>query len=517
MADKNTFPQTGDTNDAAQFAQMIGQSNLTDFVEQGLRFTPDYTVPEVSISDGVCYIHTSTTDSSADNITVEGTGYVLQVDSDTLSLDDNSTNYIYVHANLNAQDDPYLQVHSSEQSTDSALLIGTIDTSSDEATEFNRYPTLEAESLDVQTDITTTSGTTIWDSENEYIPQSSVEQGSGSDLDADTLDGVELRNIDWDNVALSQSDVNVSDLGAADASLDINGYDLSDGAAGATIWDSTNQYIPHSQLSENEVTVNAGTRLTGGGTIALGESVTLSVNDGSGSGLDADTVDGFEATELGSGASDDGTSLYSSVTDFNFSSNLGLTDDGDGTVTIDVEQGDGSGLDADTVDGMEAADLGSGATDSGTSIYSSVTDFNFNSNINVTDDGDGTVTLDVEQGSGSGLNADTVDGMEAADLGSGASDSGTEIYSATTDFNFLDHLNVVDDGDGTVSIDPTHDHGGQVINPASTRTEDILSVTKTLEEGKSETIGSDESMVVADEYTVDGELTVDDGGSLKVV
>jgi len=49
---------------------------------------------------------------------------------------------------------------------------------------------------------------------------------------------------------------------------------------------------------------------------------------------DADTVDGYHASDLGSGASDDGTEILATSTDFNFGTGLSVTDDGDGTVTI---------------------------------------------------------------------------------------------------------------------------------------------------------------------------------------
>ncbi len=60
-----------------------------------------------------------------------------------------------------------------------------------------------------------------------------------------------------------------------------------------------------------------------------------SINQGSGSGLDADTVDGVEAVDLGSSISDDGTQVAATASDINFGAGLSVTDDGDGTVTVD--------------------------------------------------------------------------------------------------------------------------------------------------------------------------------------
>jgi hypothetical protein len=112
-----------------------------------------------------------------------------------------------------------------------------------------------------------------------------------------------------------------------------------------------------------------------------------------------------------------------------------------------VQQGPGSGLDADTVDGNEAAALGSGASNNGTQLYSSVTDFNFSTNLNVSDDGDGTVTIE---------SVDT-------NTQTAVSEDGSQRYSNIQDINFEGHLNVIDDGDGTVSLDPTHNHDSRYL------------------------------------------------------
>lgn len=64
-----------------------------------------------------------------------------------------------------------------------------------------------------------------------------VDQGAGSNLDADLLDGVQLAAIDWPDVTMDQTDVNVSHLGAADAALDMNGNDVT-GVASLTLGDA---------------------------------------------------------------------------------------------------------------------------------------------------------------------------------------------------------------------------------------------------------------------------------------
>jgi len=103
-------------------------------------------------------------------------------------------------------------------------------------------------------------------------------------------------------------------------------------------------------------------QFSGAGQITAGSGLTktgdtLSVDDGPGSGLDADTVDGIEASALGSDVSNDGSTVTSSATDLDFTTNLIASDDGDGTSTIAIDDGPGSGLDADTLDGNDASDF----------------------------------------------------------------------------------------------------------------------------------------------------------------
>lgn len=114
----------------------------------------------------------------------------------------------------------------------------------------------------------------------------------------------------------------------------------------------------------------------------------------------------------------------------------------DGATTI-YDPATGKFSDADTVDGMHASDLGSGASDSGTPVLSTATDFNFGSNLQVSDDGDGTVTINAQ--------------VPDADL-TDISEDGNQVVANASDINFIGHLNVTDDGDGSVTIDPTHNH-----------------------------------------------------------
>ncbi len=68
------------------------------------------------------------------------------------------------------------------------------------------------------------------------------------------------------------------------------------------------------------------------------------------------------------------------------------------------------------------------------------------------------ITVSVSGGSGSGLDADTVDGKEAADLGLDIQDNGSLGLAGATGINFTNRLSVTDDGDGTVTVDGSHNH-----------------------------------------------------------
>ena len=59
-----------------------------------------------------------------------------------------------------------------------------------------------------------------------------------------------------------------------------------------------------------------------------------SVEQGAGSGLDADTLDGLQATELGLDVAEDGTIETNSSTELDFTTGITAVDDGDNTSTV---------------------------------------------------------------------------------------------------------------------------------------------------------------------------------------
>lgn len=128
--------------------------------------------------------------------------------------------------------------------------------------------------------------------------------------------------------------------------LDIEGNDIEDN--GTTLYDSGNSWIPVAILEADSITV-------GNTSISLGGSGTPDASELSGSSGTQGQVlqtDGSSASWVtfssGASVSDDGTQVLSSPDDVNYGSNLDVTDDGDGSVTVDAAGGGGS---TQTVDG----------------------------------------------------------------------------------------------------------------------------------------------------------------------
>jgi len=138
------------------------------------------------------------------------------------------------------------------------------------------------------------------------------------------------------------------------------------------------------------------------------------------------------ASNVGGGGvsvSDNASVVVSEASDINFGSDLTVTDDGDNTVTIDVNT---------------TTDTRTDVSEDGTGVVTSVLDINFSSNMTVTDDGDGSVTV------------------SSTDTSTNISDNGTQVLTDTTDINFSDNLDVVDDGDGSVTVTGSASGGEKV-------------------------------------------------------
>jgi hypothetical protein len=216
----------------------------------------------------------------------------------------------------------------------------------------------------------------------DQISADSIEQGAGSGLDADTVDGLEASEIEF------------TDERAQDA---VGSITQGGDKVTATYDDVSNTLtIDTAALDEEEVEDAVNSLIDGGNAIATSYddandtlSIDVTESDIALANLTGDT----------DGVSEGATNLY--FTDERAQDAVGtilgvnLSYD-DANNTISIVQGSGSGLDADTVDGVEASDLGSDVSDDGATVTSSSTDLNFTDNITASDDGDGTSTIAVD-------------------------------------------------------------------------------------------------------------------------
>ena len=169
---------------------------------------------------------------------------------------------------------------------------------------------------------------------SEILTAIKTVDGTGSGLDADTVDGIEAAAItqSGDSVALT-GDVTGSTTVGADGAISVATTIAANSVALGT--DTTGNYIATVTGTANEIEVSGSGSETAAVTVGLpsavqittsltvgGNSVLTTANEGSGNGIDADTVDGIEgASFLRSDAADTATG------------NLTF----DGTVTIDQQ------------------------------------------------------------------------------------------------------------------------------------------------------------------------------------
>lgn len=127
----------------------------------------------------------------------------------------------------------------------------------------------------------------------------------------------------------SNADVIVS-YDSANDQLDVDGADLT--VSGVTVVDESQGYIPQMSLENDDVTVSAGTGLIGGGSVTLGNSVTLTHADTSSQG-DFSAPSGEAVTSIFLDAQGHVTSVSSEkvsrISKFDQESNISGLDEGD--------------------------------------------------------------------------------------------------------------------------------------------------------------------------------------------
>lgn len=183
--------------------------------------------------------------------------------------------------------------------------------------------------------------------------------GSTVDVASTTL-GVPASDVD------PRKDLVVYDTGASALAV-VEGQAEDASPTGSTRQQSR---IPRPPSLESSVTAVSG---TGDPKIPLAE---VWVPANSTSITSDDLFDRRQAIEPSVDVSDGGSTVVSDVTDINFLSNLGVTDDGDGSAAVD------------------ATDTRTDVSDDGTAVVAGTSDINFGNNLDVVDDGDGSVTVD---------------------------------------------------------------------------------------------------------------------------
>jgi sugar lactone lactonase YvrE len=118
----HVYPQQGDPNDAENFAAWLGRPELSDYVEDGLSITPDFSNNNFDVSSGKAHIfwngarQASNQGSSEDRYDLSYYAYIDSVSG--ISFSDNSgENYVYLNANLDTDDSPSIEVENSSVDT----------------------------------------------------------------------------------------------------------------------------------------------------------------------------------------------------------------------------------------------------------------------------------------------------------------------------------------------------------------------------------------------------------------
>jgi len=137
-----TFPQPGDLPDAAYFAFATGRARSG--IVSGLTFTPDFTVPEVTVDAGKAVIDRGEMTTAHPDIdppeTVSDAVAVVEIEPQTVALDSATLNHIFLEANVSNDDSGAVVANTTgSKPTNASLKIGEIDTSANSVSEqFNK-------------------------------------------------------------------------------------------------------------------------------------------------------------------------------------------------------------------------------------------------------------------------------------------------------------------------------------------------------------------------------------------
>lgn len=135
-----TAPQHGDLPDAALWAFLQGTPPTSQIVA-GLGYDAvDYTVSEVTVAGGKAVVDRGDMDTAHPKIsppeTLTETASVVQIDSQTVALDDGVLNHIFLDANVANDDSGTIVANTSgDLPSTAAFKIGEVDTGAESASE----------------------------------------------------------------------------------------------------------------------------------------------------------------------------------------------------------------------------------------------------------------------------------------------------------------------------------------------------------------------------------------------
>jgi hypothetical protein len=126
-----SFPQTGDLPDFAHFGTLRGTG--TSGIINGLEFTADFSVPELTVAEGKALINRPQAQTTHPQIsppeTVTDAAIVVEMDQKTVSLTDSELNHIFIQANVSTDDAPQPKANiTNSEPSPASVKIGEVDT-----------------------------------------------------------------------------------------------------------------------------------------------------------------------------------------------------------------------------------------------------------------------------------------------------------------------------------------------------------------------------------------------------
>lgn len=289
------FPVDGAANAAELFALLAGHANATDFVDEGLIVSVDTDANTATLSSGTCYIRLPSDTVVGTDKQVRNLGYAVQLDQQTVSIPTSGTVTLAVVPDYTSPNTAAIEHYATQSDVPAgALSIATVDCDAGTVSEYNRAPDIDAESLSVIGEATIDGDLTV---AQNIVLEGQLKQADGTVLFGpdDPIQSTQLSDsavtiqtsgdlTGGGSVALGDSitlgtDVPVTSVHGRTGAVSAAVGDYTHGQIADVSADDHHAYpVPNSGLVNASITVTAGGDLTGGGSVALGDAVTLSAD-----------------------------------------------------------------------------------------------------------------------------------------------------------------------------------------------------------------------------------------------